>query len=272
LFSSNSQFYYEFLKAKPKHTKAIDLIHAFMHSHEDSSEKWSLPVIDKLNHRVIINLKTGQDLESLYKKNNVFEEYLKRIVFISNFVDSHEYKAKSFDGQIKVLYVGRGTSEKRVHLLAMIAKRVKELNLNIEFNFVGNVLAAIPHELKQYCVVHGEIKDKAELNKLYSDAHILAMASTREGFPMVIMEAMMHGTIPITSDVGGISQHVNKTNGILINEIEPSVFMDMFINEFTKLISDKNRMKKMSENAYQYAKEHFNQKQFTEGYIKLFKD
>jgi len=272
LFSSNSWFYYEFLKSKPSNTKAIDLIHAFMHEHEFaiSSEGWSLPVLDKLDYRVIINKKTGKDLENLYKNKNVSQELLKRIIYIPNFVELNDKPSKDNSGSLKIVYVGRGTSEKRVHLLAMIAKRLKENGSPIEFHFVGDVLNAIPHDLQQFCVIHGEVKDKSVLHQLYSKAHILAMASTREGFPLVIMEAMMHAVIPITTNVGGISDHVNDSNGILINEIESSHFSDTFVAEIEKLISDRTRMQKLSDGAYEYAVKNFSKEQFVTSYKELF--
>ena len=272
LFSSNSKFYYEFLKNKPSFTKAIDLIHAFMHEHElsISSEGWSLPVVDKLDHRVIINKRTGKDLEKLYKKQNVSNEFLKRIVYIPNFVEVNEKPLKDNSVAIKLLYVGRGTAEKRVPLLAMIAKQLKQNGSNIEFHFIGDVLNVIPHDLRQFCIIHGEIKDKEKLHQLYSGAHILALASTREGFPLVIMEGMMHALIPISSNVGGISDHVNDSNGILINEIEPFIFCDTFVKEVTKLISDKKRMKELGDNAYEYAVKNFKKENFIKSYKELF--
>jgi glycosyltransferase involved in cell wall biosynthesis len=270
LFSSNSRFFYEFLPFKPDSTKAFDLIHAFSHAHEPSAEQWSLPVVQKINARVIINKQTGKDLEKQYKANNVSPELLKHIVYIPNFVEKAEKPVKEWNGPIKLLYVGRGTSEKRVHLLAWIAKELKTLNLNTEFHFAGDVGAAIPDDLKPYCILHGEIRDPLKLNVLYAQSHMLAMASTREGFPMVIMEAMMHAAIPITTNVGGISEHVNETNGILINEIQPAYFCERFINEVNKLVGNKERMKKLSDNAYTYAVKNFGKDQFLKAYKELF--
>lgn len=272
LFSSNSWFYYEFLKCKPSTTKAIDLIHAFMHQHEFaiSSEGWSLPVVDKLDYRVIINKKTGKDLENLYKNNNVPQELLERIIYIPNFVERNDKPDKNNSGPTIIVYVGRGTSEKRVHLLATIAKRLIEHGALIEFHFIGDLVNSIPHSLTQFCIIHGEIKDKNKLHQLYSNAHILAMASTREGFPLVIMEAMMHAVIPITTNVGGISDHVNASNGVLINEIEASDFCDAFVEETLKLIADKEKMRKLSDCAYEYALKNFSKEQFVNSYKELF--
>lgn len=270
LFSSNSKFFYDLLQFKPVKTKAYDLIHAFMHSHEDSAEKWSLPVVDKLNARVVINLKTKSDLYKQYTDCNVAEMLLDNIVYIANYTELQPKSSKSFDSIIRIVYVGRGTAEKRVHVLADIAKYFKTSNIPVEFHFVGDVGSSIPVDLHPYCILHGEIKDKNELSKIYNSSHILAMASTREGFPMVIMEGMMHGLITVSTNVGGISEHVNSDNGVLINEIEPSIFVQRFKNEIINLLADRTKMKKMSDNAYIYAVTNFNKKLFNEAYSKLF--
>ncbi len=271
LFSSNSAFFYEFVPHIPAHTKAIDLIHAFMHKHEDSSERWSLPVVDKLAERIIINKKTGKDLAFQYSENKISGNLLKRINYISNYTPIQRKPKKIYTGTVKIVFVGRGTAEKRVHLLALAAKILKQKKAPVEFHFVGDLQNSVPTECMQFCILHGEIDNIDKLNAIYSQSHILAMASTREGFPMVIMEAMMNGVIPITTNVGGISQHiVNEQNGILINALEPEDFIKAFTSEVEKLIGDRKMLEELSNNAYNYAFANFNKQQFTDAYIKLF--
>jgi glycosyltransferase involved in cell wall biosynthesis len=271
LFSCNNRFFYDFIQHKPANSKAIDLIHAFMHDHEDSPEKWSLKVVDKLDARVVINQKTKTDLAELYAKNNISIDFLSRVIYISNFVTAEDSPRKNFEELLRIIYVGRGTAEKRVALLARIAHEIKKLQLPFEFHFVGDVKNAIPEEFLNACILHGEVKDKKRLNELYKGSHILAMASTREGFPIAIMEAMMHGVVPVTSNVGGISEHVypDKT-GVLIDEQDPFDFMNVFINEVKRLSDDRNLLHQMSENAYDHALKHFNKNKFVSAYQKLF--
>jgi glycosyltransferase involved in cell wall biosynthesis len=271
LFSSNSRFYYEFLSHIPSHTRAMDLIHAFMHKHEDSPEKWSLPVVESLSARIIINKKTAADYKELYEANHISPTLLDRIIYISNFVQFKEKRVKNFDGIIKLLFVGRGSAEKRVPLLTQIAHELKLRNLPVEFHFVGELKAVIPQKYAEAVMLHGEIIDASALSEIYNQAHVLAMASTREGFPMVIMEAMMHGLVPVTSNVGGISEHVlDKNNGVLINELDTAAFSQKFISEIEKLVGNRMELQRMSENAYEYAVKHFSRKQFMEAYQKLF--
>lgn len=271
LFSSNSRFYYDYLSKTAQQTKALDLVHAFMHPHEDSAEKWSLPVVEKLSTRVVINTKTAGDLERQYRENSIPPEMSRRILYISNYVNFYDKPAKDMSGLIKLLYVGRGTSEKRVHLLARIASEIKKDNLPVEFHFAGDVAAAIPGQYLQDCILHGEVRDEQQLHELYSACHILAMASTREGFPIVIMEGMMHGLATITSAVGGIPQHVSSgENGILIHDLEPDAFVAAFKKELAQLLSNRQKLSGLGNNAYHYASSNFNKQHFTEAYNRLF--
>ena len=61
------------------------------------------------------------------------------------------------------------------------------------------------------------------------------ITSFREGFPMVIPEAMAQGAIPISTNVGGINEHItNFENGVLIDN---SVNEDEIINQFVDIIN-----------------------------------
>ena len=271
LFSSNSKFYYTLLKYIPEHTIAIDLVHAFMHQHEpESSEKWSLPVVNKLKHRIVINEKTRKDFQELYIKNNINKKYLDSIRLIANFVETSPQTEKKYTENFNVLYVGRNTPEKRVPLIAQIAKEVAQFNSNIKFHFAGDVAASISNEYKEYCILHGEISDRNKLNAIYNDCHLLILASEREGFPLVIMEAMMNGLVTVSTNVGGISDHINDSNGILIEDNSAEELKKSFTNHILNLANDKVSWNKMSDNAYNYAKNNFSKEKFYQLYNELF--
>ena len=59
VFGSNNEYYYELLPNLSEKLEKIDLIHAFIYpDNEYASEHYSLPVVDKISKRIVINKKT----------------------------------------------------------------------------------------------------------------------------------------------------------------------------------------------------------------------
>ena len=87
-------------------------------------------------------------------------------------------------------------------LMEKVVETVKELPKNITCELEGN----IPHE---------ELLDKYEMEKY----DLFVMASTSEGIPVSIMEALEMGIPVIATDVGGVKEIVyDGINGILLKE------------------------------------------------------
>ncbi len=267
LFGSNSVFFYRLLSKLPVEIKAIDLMHAFMHPYEDGAEKWSLPVVNKLRNRIVVTHKTADDIGKQYLNNNILEALTRRIVCINNFTPLKTTVRKDWSSKLTVLYVGRGTTEKRVDLISHSAKILSTRSANIEFHFVGNVEDAIPEGDKPYCILHGEVSDVNKLDEIYSRAHILLMTSSREGFPVAIMEAMMNGVVPISTPVGGITEHIKSNyNGVLLKSINAEEVINEIVNIIEYFISHREVLSAISENAHNYAIENFDKKRFLEAY------
>jgi glycosyltransferase involved in cell wall biosynthesis len=68
--------------------------------------------------------------------------------------------------------------------------------------------------------------------------------SETEGIPVSIMEAMSFGLPVLATDVGGIHELVDDTNGCLIPKDIDEVMLGKYVSEFVK-----NDLKKMGENA-----------------------
>ncbi|WP_269851240.1 glycosyltransferase family 4 protein [Methanosarcina horonobensis] len=118
-----------------------------------------------------------------------------------------------------MLYVGRGSEEKRVHLVGEISYLCHQKDMPVEFVLVGDVRSSIPEQYRKCCTFLGEIVDEKKLSEIYNSSDILLLVSSSEGFPLVIMEAMAYGVVTISTDVGGISEHIhNGYNGFLIKK------------------------------------------------------
>jgi glycosyltransferase involved in cell wall biosynthesis len=101
---------------------------------------------------------------------------------------------------VELLIAGEGPERRRLEMLARalcVADRVR---------FLGHV----PHE---------------DLARVYGAADALILASSREGWANVLLEAMACGTPVVASDVWGTPEVVNATAaGILVRERTPEAF------------------------------------------------
>lgn len=267
VFGCNNVLFYKLIPYLKPQICCIDLIHAFGGGIEDVS----LPYVNRLNKRVVINKRTKNDLKNQYRLNGITEKMNERVFLIENCVKIPELvRRKNNKSTLKVLYVGRGSEEKRVNLIGKVSHLCYLSNLPVEFTLVGDVKDSVEEQYRRYCNFLGELADEKQISEIYSNSDILLLVSSREGFPLVIMEAMAHGIVTISTDVGGISEHIcNEYNGFLIkNESDDLIVKDVF-GVLSKLTSDKILMDKISHEAHEYAKTNFNCKKFCSEYKNL---
>ncbi len=121
---------------------------------------------------------------------------------------------------LKVLFVGRNSPEKRIGLIARVAHALRDEP--VRFTLVGPELQeSMRYSEPSHMHFAGELTDSAALAKIYRQQHVILITSRREGFPLVLAEGMAHGLVPISTDVGGISDHVQDgENGFLIKNSE----------------------------------------------------
>jgi L-malate glycosyltransferase len=274
VFGCNSLFFYETIPLLKAHVQCIDLIHAFVHKDEIGAEHWSLPLANLLTKRVFISKKAIGDLREQYLENNVSEDLMNRVVYIPNKVSIPTELQKTINpSKTQVIYVGRGSEEKRVHLIGAIAKKcIQEMNLNIEFTFIGDVKNSVPEYYHPFVNFYGEIKEQEIMNRIYQSSDVILISSSREGFPMAIMEGMAYGVIPVSTNVGDISSHVkpNETGFLIQNSPDENSIINDFVNAIKEISLDEAKRIKLSNNAYAYAKENFNPEKFQKAYRELF--
>ncbi len=267
VFGSNNVFFYHLISHLEKDVRCIDLLHAF----GGDIEHVSLPLAARLDTRVILSRQSYADLEAQYRDRGLDVRLLDRIEFIDNQVTVPDsYPPKRPNDRLQVLYVGRGTKEKRVHLVGHVADRCRRAGLAVDFILVGDNADAVEAEHHSACIFKGEIADAVELNKLYAAADALVLTSASEGFPLVIMEAMAHGAVPISTDVGGISHHVKHgANGILIESGEEEKIVETLVKAIEQFILDRMLLAEMSHRAYEYARQHFARSGFCAAYRRI---
>ena len=271
LFASNCSFFYLLLPNINDNINKIDLTHAFSYP-DKGGEVSSLPFVSYLTNRIVINKRTSLDFKKLYNKNNL-DSYFKRIMIIQNGVSIKNNNLPLKENEItKICFVGRWSKEKRPELFLEISRRIVKEDSTFKFYFIGTDDKKNQKKIKKNKVINlGEIKNSKDLEKLYKEYHFILITSYREGFPMVLMEAMNFGVVPICSNVGGISEHIiDMENGFLINnDIDEEIIISDFI-DVIKSRKTKMNYYKLSKKTFLYAKENFGIEKFEDSYRKLF--
>jgi glycosyltransferase involved in cell wall biosynthesis len=270
VFGCNTPFYYRLLPNIKDSVIKNDLFHAF--EENDNREKDIVSTVSIIDNRIVINIKAKQDILKFYKKNQIDSIHNSKIQIIQNGIElSNSAFQKKSDSTFKIGFVGRWSSEKRAYLFLEIAIQIKKKYPAVRFVMAGTGMKSNLDKILAAGVEFlGEITDKTVLKELYSELHIVLLPSKYEGFPMVIMESMAQGVIPIATNVGGISEHIiNGENGILINDGGEDKMVSDFTNSIENLLLDKEQMALLSKKAYDYAHYNFSIEKFNDSYGQL---
>lgn len=267
VFGCNSYFFYRMLPLLRPGVRRIDLLHAFGGGIED----FSASLVQELDARVVINSRTLEDYRTQYRDKGIDPAFLERIFLIENRVDiPPSPPKKERGGRLAVLYVGRGTEEKRVHIVGKVAARCRRRGIPADFLLVGSVEAAVDPGDREQCRFAGEISDKEVLRSIYERSEILLITSSREGFPLVVMEAMAHGVVPVSTAVGGIPANITDgKNGFLVTEVEEEAIVSRIVEICLTLDGDRERLSAMSRAAYEHAQACFSGREFCQRYRQI---
>ncbi|TRX13474.1 glycosyltransferase family 4 protein [Flavobacterium gawalongense] len=272
LFGCNSGFYYQILSKIKNNVTTIDLTHAFSFP-EHGMEITSLKYIHLLDNRVVINNKTLEDYQQLYAENNIDDNYLDRFKVIPNGVQIGEFMSDTIFSRFNdftIGFVGRNSKEKRPEVFFELVNCIE--NSNVKAKVIGDNFNDFKENYKQ--VKYFEGCNSPELvRKEFSEISLLIIPSSREGFPLVIMEAMELGIPVISINVGSVSEHViNDLNGYLSVDNSESEFIKFALNKILLLSSNKELYSRLSINAREYAVNNFDLDTFQQKYRSLFYD
>lgn len=164
--------------------------------------------------------------------------------------------------QLRIVYIGRIENEQKGVLLLpeIICETLKKLNsINLEIVGDGPDLPILKHEIKakglnSYVNFHGSMPNDKTL-EILKDADILIMPSRYEGLPIVLLEAMSFGMVPLVTKLRGRTDFVlsHGENGFLIDVDDVAGFAHYLV----LLAGDRSLLKKCSFAAWQTAFERF---------------
>jgi glycosyltransferase involved in cell wall biosynthesis len=119
-----------------------------------------------------------------------------------------------------ILYVGRLTLEKNVHVLLSALQRLQQEGFQFECRIAGGGVLQEKLE-RQAALLHSAVKILGPLPvqqvfEQYEWADILVLASETEGWPKAIAEGMAFGLVCIGSNRGMIPKMLGEGRGILV--------------------------------------------------------
>jgi glycosyltransferase involved in cell wall biosynthesis len=149
-----------------------------------------------------------------------------KVIYVPNSVDTNFFKPGKLKEENLLLYVGRISELKGLHILIEALKYLKESvrlviigPLDWNTNYYRNLLNLIKKENEKG---KHEIKclgamEQSEIVEWYQKASLLILPSFAEGFPVTILEALSCETPVIATPVGGVPEIIkNRETGISI--------------------------------------------------------
>lgn len=268
VFNGQSNFGYKIAPWISNGIPQIDLIHALC-----SFSTIRIPFLEFYKTSVTVSQEIIDKHNQLYKKYKVPERLLENIRYVNYGIELPlKMEKTNYEGDLKILYVGRGSVEKRIHLIAQIAKAMDEAGSKFIFSFLGDVEKYIPGELKTFCTLFGTITNPNEVDRIYRDHNLLLVTSHTESGPLVVMEAMARGLCIMSTPVGIVNEHISNRNGFVFSSIgDEGLIIEEAIRYINRFADDVDLQKNVAAENIKYAYDNFSLANFQESYRKFFK-
>ncbi|MBN1626459.1 MAG: glycosyltransferase [Deltaproteobacteria bacterium] len=156
------------------------------------------------------------------------------------------------DKAFKLLYVGRVSKEKNLHMLSEIAKRLNAANRDIHLIIVGD--GPYMQDLKTQLGDNGNVTftgylKGGELSQAYASGDLFIFPSTTDTFGNVVIEAQASGLPVIVTDQGGPRENmIDGKTGYIV----PAEDVDAFVSRILEIYDDRDILKRMGNNARDY--------------------
>ena len=266
VFNGQCNFAYKLFPHLHKDILKVELIH-----NTDKHFAWIVyPYVPFINKRILVADQHIKDYSSYYNRIGIPEIYKKRmqkVLYKIEPVDGSGPRA-SYGERINFYYAGRGGSQKRVWLIVKAIQEINKRKLPVNFHLAGNFKDELPDDVLSLCTFHGTINGGKEMMSFHQKMDVLMMTSAYEGFPVVIMEAMINGAVPVATAVDGVPEHIkNGENGLLIhNAADEEGVVQQLVKHIEYICQNRDHLQNMSSAAYSYARDSFSREKFCHSY------
>jgi glycosyltransferase involved in cell wall biosynthesis len=158
----------------------------------------------------------GPELARRYRHARPLLEVAVSLVDEEDIVPPEEAMRRRYDGELRLLSVGRIEEEKNPLLLADVLARLREIDPRWRLIVCGE--GSLERQLQrrldslgvaQFSELRGYVPFGPDLLALYGASHAFLHSSWTEGLPQVLFEAFALGLPTIATDVGGVRDAVN---------------------------------------------------------------
>jgi glycosyltransferase involved in cell wall biosynthesis len=269
VLGSNAAFFYEMLPHYPPQVRCMDLIHAFKYQPSGNvAHAGYMRFMPRMEARVFVSEAARQEFDIFCFHNNMPRTQRQKLKFISNAVAKSDSPVKQAGLPLRVLFAGRNSPEKRLSLFLKIAATLHHTQApQFTFTVAG---ATAPDSEFNFVDFKGELSGAGEMAALYATHDILVLTSSREGFPMVIMEAMMHGMLVVATPVGDIPNRLNDESCVVISSSEDELVVKETVQALLQLAQSPERSSALKQQAKSFAEKEFGEEKFAAAYRALF--
>ena len=160
---------------------------------------------------------------------------------------------------------------KNVFMYAEIGKKLKEKGVKYSLKVVGNgpLYNQLKEKIKSYSIEDYVKLEGKQINPkpYYEEADIYIHPADKEGFGIVVPEAMSSGLPVIVSNKGGLPELVNNMeDGIIVDAYNP----EEWANAIIILYNDRILYNKISKNGYSTYLARFTPKIYAENLDKIY--
>ncbi|MCU0435799.1 MAG: glycosyltransferase [Bacteroidia bacterium] len=270
-FGSNAAFFYDMLPHLPPHTRSIDLIHAFKYQPGGNTAHQSyLRYMPRMESRIFVSEAARKEFDTFCFHHNIPAAERHKLKFISNTAARASEPVKAVTTPLRILFVGRHSPEKRLTLFLQIAAQLHRSHApQFAFTVVG---ATAPSPEYNFIDFKGELTRAAEVAAQYAAADVLVLTSSREGFPMVIMEAMMHGVLVVATPVGDIPNRLSNECCVVLSSPEEEIVVKETVQALMKMAANPEKTTEQKHTAKAFAEKQFSEEKFAKAYQQLLNE
>jgi glycosyltransferase involved in cell wall biosynthesis len=165
----------------------------------------------------------GPDLAHSYRRARRLLEVTVSLVSERDVVPFEQAASRSYDGELRVLSVGRLDPEKNPLLLADVLAALERGGGRWRLVICGEgcLRGALSERLERLGVaeaaeLRGYVPVDGGLGELYRDCHMLLHVSLTEGLPQVLYEAFAAGLPSVATEVGGVGRGSERPALVLV--------------------------------------------------------